>query len=54
MIIYALLSVRNHLLLEYFLNELKSRDSLPKAIIFDKKIYQKKRLNDIVIELDKD
>ena len=37
MINYALLSVRNHPLLEYFLNELKSRNSLPKAIIFDKK-----------------
>ncbi len=37
MINYALLSVRNHPLFDVFFNELKARNTLPKAVIFDKK-----------------
>ena len=45
MINFALLSVRNHPLLNVFLNELKIRNTLPKAVIFDKKNLTEKEID---------
>ena len=42
---FALLSVRNHPIINYLINELNQKKSLPKAVIFDKKKLSKEEID---------